>query len=281
MFGDITSHQRLLENLTLTFSQEEAEASLIMTETKFKARIITVAIADPNPGKRSTTTILAPAATSTKSASPAPNGSVASPPSAASPQAAASNPDAQNRAARTIALFNIPDTINTARLQSLLAPHGTIEEITLKPKNNGAIVVLASAAEAGTAALAITGVEIAPGRKIETGSVAEMYKHKAEVHDANPGVKKSAPSSTTSSAVPKAASLPFQAAGSIRRPGVTGGSRRGGLGFRRGGAVKMGLGVGGTNEDPDMGKSNDEFRRMFVSAGTKKQENAGGEDEAG
>lgn len=234
---------------------------------------MSVSIADPNPTKRCTTTILSNknALQSHNSASLTTTGDPPSPPSA---HASSTTIDPE-RTARTIALFNIPDTINTARLQTLLSPYGEIEEISLRPHHQGAIIVFISATAAGTAALSMSGHEIAPGRKIRTGPISELYKQKADIKDTRPGVKKSttnkpnqsktaAATATATTSLKSASFMPN--AGPIKRPGQAGTGRRGGLGQRRGVAISKGIGQGGTNEDPAEGKSNDEFRRMLVKS---------------
>ena len=185
------------------------------------------------------------------------------------------------------ALMNLPDTFSTARLRPLLEAHGSIEKITLRPDHNGAIIVFSSAADAGKAALSLEGHEIVPGRHVHIGTVSELKKTKAEIKEANPGVKKVG--STTAKADSSSngnSSKPrfLPNAGPIHRPGLGSAARRGGhLGKRKGPPGVGGFGVGGTNgvasdksaENANgTGKSNDEFRKLFEASTSKADDNA-------
>jgi len=82
--------------------------------------------------------------------------------------------------ARTIAVLGIPDTMTDARVKAALSPLGQIVKLVLHPKHGGAAVEFADAATAGKAALAVEGMEIEGGKKLRTGTVAELFKQKAE-----------------------------------------------------------------------------------------------------
>ncbi|KAK3317140.1 hypothetical protein B0T19DRAFT_302275 [Cercophora scortea] len=84
-------------------------------------------------------------------------------------------------AARTIAVMGIPDTVNDARVRSLLEPAGSFVKLVTHPIHGGAIVEYPDAAAAGKAAMAIDGMQIAGGKKLRTGTVAEMFRQESEV----------------------------------------------------------------------------------------------------
>ncbi|KAK3388508.1 hypothetical protein B0T20DRAFT_96545 [Sordaria brevicollis] len=83
-------------------------------------------------------------------------------------------------AARTIAILGIPDTMNDARVRSIIAPIGTINKLVLHPQHGGAVVEFADAATAGKASLVINSTEIEGGKKLRVGSVHQLFKEKAE-----------------------------------------------------------------------------------------------------
>lgn len=126
-----------------------------------------------------------------------------------------------DRAARTLGLMNVPDTVKDARIRTLVEPYGRLVKIVLRPDHQGAIVEFTEVHNAGKAALALEGQEIAAGRRLHVGTVPEMLKQPAE--------RKSTSSSSSSSFVQ--ASMP------VKRPiqpgSARGGGRRGGLGVKR------------------------------------------------
>src|SRR5438034_10029515 len=84
------------------------------------------------------------------------------------------------RRLRTLSLMNIPDTVNDARIHSLVSPYGPIVKIVLRPDHQGAIVEFLNVNDAGKASLELEGHEILPGRPIRVGSVPEMLKQPAD-----------------------------------------------------------------------------------------------------
>ena len=167
-----------------------------------------------------------------------------------------------DRQARTLALMNIPDTVNDARIRSLTEPYGALVKIVLRPDHQGAIIEYVDTSDAGKASLRLDGYEIAPGRSIHVGTVPEMLKQKEDRHTDKILVGRQKENMAGSSIMMNP--------GPIRRPGQ--GSRRGGLGMKRGGAF-----LGGANSGPKSdklpegtlngtnvaGKSNDDFRAMM------------------
>ena len=212
--------------------KEGAEAALIQNGTIFKGRQLNVEIATDNQAKRQAVTIIQQVAQPSHSPTSTPRrdreDSLASVASHASSAPAA----ASEIFSRTIALLGVPDTINDTRIRALTEPYGSLVKIVLRPDHQGAIVEYAETASAGKATMGLDGYEIVPGRKINTGTVPELLRQKAE-HKTD---KLSAKLTSRSVARPIAPS-----AMPIRRPGQPGAKRgRGGLGLKN-----SGLGLSG------------------------------------
>lgn len=189
---------------------------------------------------------------------------------------------------RTLALLNIPDTVNDARIRALTEPYGELVKVSLRPNHQGAIIEYKSEASVGQASLALEGQEIAPGRNIRIGTVGELNKEKEE-HRTDRilvGAKAAA------AAKAKTTNAQLQGPAPIRRPGQAGARRggKGGLGIKRGGVGLSGPratndsaqegkegetnGTGGHGEEEEKekgkAKSNADFKAMFL----KKKEEA-------
>lgn len=221
-----------------------------MHETPFRSRPLHVRLSAPQGPKRSATTIVSRVEKSKSPAAEA-NGTKQEPGDDAA---------SGERAARTLGLMNVPDTVNDARIRSLAEPYGKLVKIILRPDHQGAIVEFADVHHAGKASLELEGHEIAPGRKLHVGTVAEMLRQSAE--------KKSAPSQTQS----KSKSGFLAGSGPVKRPPQPGarGGKRGGLGVKRG---RVGEDRGETTttntttttttDSASTKKSNDDFRAMI------------------
>ncbi|OJJ48740.1 hypothetical protein ASPZODRAFT_1663690 [Penicilliopsis zonata CBS 506.65] len=152
-------------------TKEEATAALAMHKQEFRSRPLQVKLSAPLAAKRIATSIISRVepsesppvelnGTRTSSAEPvAPTG---------------------ERAARTLGLMNIPDTVNDARIRTLVEPFGKLVKVILRPDHQGAIVEFADVHNAGKASLGLEGHEIAPGRPIHVGTVPEMLKQSAD-----------------------------------------------------------------------------------------------------
>ncbi len=257
-----------------------------MNHTKLKGRDINVTLSTTNPAKRQATNIISSIERSSTSAlpDPQPNSDAATSPEICIPTTTATNkPSAKEIQSRTLALLNIPDTINDARIRALVEPYGPLVKIVLRPDHRGAIIEFKDVKDAGKAALGLDGHEIAPGRRIGTGTVAEMLRQAAEVkvdrivagggkgrQEKEEGAKKG---------------IVLQGAGPIKRPAQPGARRggRGGLGLKRGGVGLGGLraqdgagqgqhqgqenedvGMNGNSEGQGKAKSNADFKAMFM-----------------
>lgn len=227
-----------------------------MHDEHFRSRPLQVKLSTPS-GKRSTTTIVSHIATSQ---SPTPEANGAGPEELEVPVG--------NRAARTLALMNVPDSVNDARIRALIEPMGRLIKIVLQPEHQGAIVEFADVHDAGKASLALEGKEIHPGRPLHIGTVAEMKKQHAEW-------KSDRVTSIKQEKKPSLAA--FQPTGPIKRPQQPGtrGGRRGGLGVKtatagtagtteRAGPDKMDTTADSKDESAQdkPKKSNDDFRAM-------------------
>ena len=223
---------------------EEAEAALVMNGTTYKGRRLRAEIASDKQAKRQATTIVQQASRSSRSSvsTPGPlddntrlgNASSASPgPSSAS-----------DIALRTVALLEVPDTINDSRIRTLTEPYGSLIKIVLRPDHQGAIVEYTDTVSAGKAMLGLDHFEIMPGRRIRTGSVPELLRQKAEFK-----------SNKFNAQGPQgpATGLLHPSSMPIRRPGQPGARRggKGGLGLKHSGVGLSGARAGtGKNASP-------------------------------
>ncbi|KAJ5103679.1 hypothetical protein N7532_004208 [Penicillium argentinense] len=193
-------------------SKEEAEAALAMDGETFGSRPLAVHKSTHAGAKRMTNTVISHVA-SARSPSVEPNGN-----SADGVQTVG------DRHERTLALMNVPDTVNEARIRALVEPFGQLVKISLRPDHQGAIVEYVDVHGAGKAALALDGKEIVPGRPLHLGSVPELLALKPD--------RKTDRITSIKSEKPK---ISLQPAGPIKRPQQPGarGGRRGGLGVKR------------------------------------------------
>lgn len=240
----------------------------------FKTRILHVSLSTVNPAKRQATTIVATSSRSSNSPSPELARADGVIDDATSSITSANNehkPSTSDIQSRTVALLNVPDTVNDSRIRALAEPYGALVKVVLRPDHQGAILEYRDIPSAGKATLGLDGHELVPGRKLGIGTVQEMLHQKAEVksdHIDTGGSKKSVPGSNA-----------LQSAGPIRRPiqpNARRGGGKGGLGVKRRG---LGLGVsanveGGQNKptadekvdgSDERPKSNADFKAMFLN----------------
>ena len=246
-----------------------------MNLKKLGNRVLNVSISTNDMAKRKQNRIITSTATSQRgTTSPAPhmngdNHSVASP---TPPANAAGQSKSAEIQSRTLALLNIPDTVNDARIRALTEPYGELVNISLRPNHQGAIIEYKDEASVGKASLALEGHEIAPGRKLRIGTVSELKQQKAEYHSERIPI----------GAATKITNAQLQGSAHIRRPGQPGARRggKGGLGMKRGGVGLSGSratknngeekgveldGTGeGEGEEKEKAKSNADFKAMFL-----------------
>ncbi|OXV09827.1 hypothetical protein Egran_02410 [Elaphomyces granulatus] len=235
-------------------SKEEANAALEMDQKDFRSRPLHVKLSTPTGPKRQATTIVSRVG---KSPSVEPNGV-----SPSSSWASELSHTAGPRAARTLGLMNIPDTINDTRIRSIVESFGSIVKIILRPDHQGAIVEFADVNDAGRASLELEGYEIATGKKIHVGSASEMMRQHAEHKTDRIQVGKQK-DKTPMLIQPAVIKRPAQ-------PGTRAG-RRGAFGLKRGGGPTAthqdhrleARNTGATAEHEKVTKTNDDFRAMI------------------
>lgn len=256
-------------------TKEEAEDALALDKTKFKTRILTVELSSQTNYK--------PTATSGStrafsiSASPAPDSrgdariSNSPPPDSQAPNNdTLQGPLKADIASRTIAIMNVPDTVNDTRVRAIAEQYGSVIKLNLRLDHQGAIIEYADVAAAGRASLGLEGYEIVQGRKLRTGTGAELFKQKSEVRmdkiQIGAGTKKLSPTRGSFMQPPV----------SVRRPGP---GIRGGLGTKRLAyppstkkpSVMNGA-TGGSNKPVAAVKTNADFKAMFLKRRSQEKE---------
>ena len=201
------------------------------------------------------------------SATPEPSGSGARRGSDVSMQSAPHDDDSYKTIKeRKIAIFNIDETVNDARIRVAMEKYGPITKIQLRREKQGAIIEFKDVKDAFRVR---TGVDVTSlGAEASTGDVTDLLARQNNR-------KKNAGGSAAPAFRP--AFAPPQAS----RPGAGRGGRRGGLGFKRGGftpsSVRADASAGPAAEAPK--KSNSDFRSMLEASKTKKPETNGGNEE--
>ncbi len=244
--------------------KDAATAALDSNLTTFMGRTLNVFVSTNDKGKRQAAHIVTNTS-SQASESPQPKSAFANEKtrSATSPTPITTSKPADIQA-RTIALVNIPDTVNDARIRALVQPYGEIVKVLLRPDHQGVILEFKDIASVGRAALDLEGREIVPGRSISVVAVKEMLQHKPEERsDRNP-------------LPPKDTRPALQGSAPVRRPNQPGARRggRGGLGIKRhwvglsgDRATKDGEGkeaeLNGAGEGK--AKSNADFKAMYLA----------------
>lgn len=257
---------------SLTARQDEADAALEMNLTTLGGRVLNVSISTNDKSKRKQNRIITSTSTSQRgTASPIPqmNGESHSAASPIPPTNSIGQSKSSEIRSRTLALLNIPDTVNDARIRALTEPYGELVKVSLRPNHQGAIIEYKNEVSVGKASLALDGHEIAPERRVRVGTVGEMNQQKSEYYNDRIPLRAAA----------KTSNAQLQGPVPIRRPGQPGGRRggKGGLGTMRGGvglsgskATNDGDGkdaeTNRTGEEDETGKSksNADFKAMFL-----------------
>jgi RNA recognition motif-containing protein len=165
--------------------------------------------------------------------------------------------------ARTIALTGLPDTVNDARVRSLVegASSGKVIQLTVQPGKGTAKIEFEDVGTAGRAVLQLEGTEI-DGRHIRAGGVDELRRGSLPQDRTGPslGEAKARPAASSKSAV----FVPS----TVRRP-VLGRGPKKGLGF---GTATKGSETQGDQDEATrgglVGKTNADFKAMFISSGS-------------
>lgn len=245
-------------------SKEEANACLALNGVALKSRVLEVTIAEVNPGKSKP-------GNAVRSTPPQDhtNGTHSSPRPEAAATAPSPPPSFEQIKKKTLGIMNLADTVNDTRLRTLFEPFGPLRKLILRPDHQGAIVEYENVADAGRATLAMDGSDL-DGMKIEIGELADLMKRQPEKKITKGFQKKAAPTTL----VP--ASVRNPAFGG--RGGAAAQKRKTGLGFvgavsknnansnSKDGDVEMKDAGDGEKKQPVSGRSNEDFKKMFLSS---------------
>ncbi|KIX00594.1 uncharacterized protein Z518_09659 [Rhinocladiella mackenziei CBS 650.93] len=162
----------------------------------------------------------------------------------------------EERRQRTIAICDVPDTVNESRIKAIAEKIGPVYKVILKTNHRGALIEFENIPDAGRAMIELDDYEIDPGRHIRVTSEKEMLQQKPE-HRQGQFVKRPAPNR------PKPA-----ANGPIKRPTQPGIRKGGHLGQRSALFHSDGKNGSTTNEQGDARKkTNDDFRNLISKGG--------------
>ncbi|KAI0120986.1 putative pre-mRNA splicing factor [Xylariales sp. AK1849] len=155
-------------------TKDQAELSLELNKTKLSRNIIDVELSKEKKYKPSLTT---KGGSESAATSPAPSvdADVAMA-EGADTTAPGRGPSRDEIQARTMAILDLPDTVNDARVRVIAEKHGDIVKLVSRPDHQGAIIEYKDVASAGRAMAAINGFEIAPGKTLQTGTVDDLFK---------------------------------------------------------------------------------------------------------
>lgn len=246
---------------------EEASKALEANNKPFHDRVLHVEMSGAKAEGRATTAVDRARKTDVfikHAASPEPEAAANGRRGSDVSMASVSQPPADQEAYRTarerkIAIFNLPDTVNDARIRAAMEAYGPIVKMQLRRTDKGAIVEFSNVKDAFNVRQGVDCSALGP--EVKTGDVADLLNKvkKRQAQDAPGG----APGVAMRPAV-------------LSRPGQARGGRRGGLGFKRGG------GFGGTRVNEEEGnaeqaapngsggaKSNADFRAIFEAGKTK------------
>ncbi|KAM7223084.1 hypothetical protein V8F06_001640 [Rhypophila decipiens] len=196
---------------------------------------------------------------------------------------------------RQVVMMNIPDTMNVDQLRRLLAPIEPITRLTLYPQHSGAIAELKDHLAAARAALVVQGMEIegTGGRRLRVGAHRELFEQEPEtridrVDQASGKAEGSTEKKKTAAELmppPPPVVRPSMKPVSVNRPTLGRGGKRGGLAIS--GAIHKKLPVNtntngtpatnGTTGSSGGGKSNADFKKLFLSGGKEENEHEKGE----
>jgi hypothetical protein len=216
---------------------EEASAAVEALNNKpFHGRVLNVSLATPKGGAapidRAKAEDVIVKRSGGPSATPEPSGARrGSDVSMKSAPAQESNHTSQEIRARKIAIFNLPDTVNDARIQAAMEKFGPVVKIQLRREKNGAIVEFENVNHAFHVR---QGVDLhSLGAEVTSGDVGDLLAKPKKKKADGPAASSSNGSGGASGNGGSLAFVPPAAA----RAGQGRGGRRGGLGSKRGGGV--------------------------------------------
>lgn len=177
------------------------------------------------------------------------------------------NPTADVIKGKSLAILNLPDTVNDTRVREVFEPYGALRKLQLRPDHGGAIIEYVDIKDAGKAELALGGYKFTEMTEpIKFGTRSELLSQRPD----KKGIKgaEGKPKSTTSN-------VTFAAPNQINRN--RGASRgrggRGGLGFTSAAFRKKEPVVEGSEKSTEKAqgsgeeskpKSNADFKAMFL-----------------
>ncbi|KAI5305947.1 hypothetical protein KEM56_002782 [Ascosphaera pollenicola] len=234
---------------------EAAQAALSLEDTDYRGRKLHIRISTQGGPKTSTTTIL-----NTKDEA----------------HSAGSSRAAVPPAARTIALMNVPDTVNDARIRTLAEKYGPLVKLSLRPDHAGAILEFVHENDAGRSSLGLEGTSL-DGHTIHVGSVKDLLSQNPDVReepDTSAAARKNARGRKGGTQEePKKIGLPLPSM-PIRRPQRPGGGtgRRGGLGVKRfSQAVGLAQAASASGEEQPPKRNNSDFKMMLEQSRSSQQ----------
>ncbi|KIW37443.1 uncharacterized protein PV06_10483 [Exophiala oligosperma] len=208
---DLNARNRIRGIAFLTFATaDQARAALAMHEHEFMGRKITVSQVEE---KGRTTK---QGSRFSKSPSVQINGE-----DGANASAKKKSSPIEDRKQRTVAIADVPDTVNESRIKAMAEKCGPVRKVVLKTNHQGALIEFEGIADAGRAMMELDGHEIDPGRRIRVTTEGEMLRQKAE-HKEEQFAKRPAAGRSTNPSVQ----------GPVRRPQQPGGRKGGHLGQR-------------------------------------------------
>lgn len=160
----------------------------------------------------------------------------------------------EDRKQRTVAITDVPDTVNESRIKAIAEKCGAVRKVVLKTNHQGALIEFEEIPSAGRAMIQLDGHEIDPGRRIRVTTESEMLRQRPE-HKDDQFAKRpvtSRPTNTSSQ-------------GPVRRPVQPGGRKGGHLGQRSAFLTqidqtnRMATGIAAPNGK----RTNDDFRNML------------------
>ncbi|KAI5811627.1 hypothetical protein DFH27DRAFT_475100 [Peziza echinospora] len=219
-------------------TKEDAEKALELNNTQLKERALSIRLSGTNFSKKPDSGIVKDLNGEHAAASP---GVMSDHPSPTTADGKPSQPPSMEVIQRkTLAILNLPDTVNDTRLRELFEKHGSLRKVQLRPEHQGAIIEYDDVQDAGKAGLALEGYKF-PGMTegIRFGTVKELKRQTSEVKvekkerpkGKGKGKSKENGGAKDSSGASGIFGAPMQALRSTYGVATRGQKRRGGLGF--------------------------------------------------
>lgn len=173
---------------------------------------------------------------------------------------------------RKVAVMNLPDTVNEARVLELARPIGEVEKLVLQPRKGSAVVTFVDEAAAGRAMMGLDGKEW-EGVTLRTGGMAELGRYTGRDSSVQSrGVPKREKGGERSGEKGEAKKGKGSLAPvNVRRPVLGGRGGKRGLGRPVASVASKEKGEGKEGETGTAagggGKSNADFKAMFLGGG--------------